>query len=69
MKGSEHKLDQRKFHLNTRKHFTVRVTKHWSRLPKEAGESPSLQVFKSHLDTILSNVLQLTLPEQGGGTR
>lgn len=28
-----------------------------SRLPREAVESPSLERFKSHLNTILSNVL------------
>lgn len=28
-------------------------------------ESPSLEVFKSHLDTILSNMIKGTLPELG----
>ena len=30
--------------------FTVRVTGHWNRLPRAAVESPSLEIFKSHLD-------------------
>ncbi|KFV78399.1 hypothetical protein N308_05559, partial [Struthio camelus australis] len=53
-----HKLNHRQFCLNVRKNFfTVRVTEHWHRLPREVVESPSLEIFKSHLDTILGNVL------------
>ncbi|KFV78487.1 hypothetical protein N308_03038, partial [Struthio camelus australis] len=53
-----HKLKHRKFHLNMRKNFfPVRVTEHWIRLPREAGESPSLEIFKTRLDTILGNML------------
>ena len=37
--------------------FTVRVTKHWHRLPWEVVESPSLEIFKSHLDMVLGNWL------------
>lgn len=36
--------------------FTVQMFTHWERFPKEAMESPSLEVFQN-LDTILSNVL------------
>ncbi|KFV80742.1 hypothetical protein N308_05975, partial [Struthio camelus australis] len=53
-----HKLNHRKFHLNMRENFfTVRVTEPWNRLPREVVESPSLEIFKSHLDEILGNVL------------
>ncbi|KFV83020.1 hypothetical protein N308_15266, partial [Struthio camelus australis] len=53
-----HKLKHRKFHLNMRKNFfTVRVTEHRNRLPREVVESPCLEMFKSRLDTILGNVL------------
>ncbi|KFV80535.1 hypothetical protein N308_01216, partial [Struthio camelus australis] len=52
------KLNRRKFHLNLRKDFfAVRVTEHWSRLPREAVESPSLELFKTRLDVILDNML------------
>ena len=37
-----------------RKHFfTLRVMEHWNRLPREFEESPSLEIFKTHLDKVL----------------
>ena len=34
--SKEHKLEYRNFHTNIRKKcFTVRVTEHWHRLPRE----------------------------------
>jgi len=69
-RGSWHKLRHRKFRLNTRKDFfPLRVTEHWNRLPREVVESPSLEIFKTHLDAVLCSLLWVTLLWQEGWTR
>lgn len=40
--------------------FILRVTEIWNKLPREATESPSLRIVKTHLDTFLCNSLKGT---------
>jgi len=57
-KGNGHKPKHRKFHLNMRKNFfTLRLTEHWNRLSRGVVESPSLEIFKTCLDTVLCSLL------------
>ncbi|KFP09329.1 hypothetical protein Z169_09035, partial [Egretta garzetta] len=52
------KLNQGRFRLDIRKKFfTMRLVKHWNRLPREVVEASSLEAFMARLDGALSNLI------------
>jgi len=58
IRGNGRKLKHRKFCLNTKKNFfPLRMTEPWNRLPRGAVESPSLEIFETHLDEVLCSLL------------
>ena len=52
-KGGRFRLDIRK------KFFTVRMVRHWDRLPRYVVDAPSLETFKAKLDQALGNLMWL----------
>ncbi|KAK4823942.1 hypothetical protein QYF61_008328 [Mycteria americana] len=58
MRGEAFKLKKGSFRLDIRKKFfTVRVVRHWNRLPREVVDALSLEVFKARLDEALSKLI------------
>lgn len=44
-------MHQRKFRFDIRKNlFTGKVVRHWNKMSRVMVESPSLEVFKKHVD-------------------
>lgn len=65
-RGSGYKLQQERFNLNVIKNcFTVRTVSRWNDLPREVVESPSLEVFKMHLNRVLHNLIWAPFPMKG----
>ena len=57
-RGNGFTLKEGRFRLDVRKKFfTVRVVRHWNRLPTGVVDAPSLEVFKARLDGALSNLV------------
>ena len=56
--GASFKLQEGRIRLATRKKLlTLRVVRHWHRMPREAVDAPSLAVFKARLDGALSKLV------------
>ncbi|KFO78580.1 hypothetical protein N303_07695, partial [Cuculus canorus] len=52
------KLERGRFRLDIRRNFfTVRVVRHWHRLPREAVDASSLEVFTARLDGALGSLV------------
>ena len=57
-RGNGFKLKEGRFRLDVRgKLFTMRVVRCWHRLPREAVDAPSLEVFKARLDGALGSLV------------
>jgi len=57
-RGNGFELKQGRFRLDIKKKFfTLRLVRHWRRLPREGMDAPSLALFKARLDGALSNLV------------
>ncbi|KFW65421.1 hypothetical protein AS28_04212, partial [Pygoscelis adeliae] len=57
-RGNGFKLKGGRFRLDLREKFlTLRVVKHWHRLPREVVDAPCLETFQVRLDGALSNLI------------
>jgi len=58
MRRNSFKVEEGKFRLDIRKKlFTVRVVRHWNRLPREVVNTLTLEALKSRLDGALCNLV------------
>ena len=57
-RGNGFKLKEGRFRLDIRKkYFTVRIVRHWNRLPSVVIEVSSLETFKTSLHNALGNLI------------
>jgi len=57
-KSNGFKLKEGRFRLDVMgKFFTERVVRCWNRLPREAMDAPSLEMFKARLDGALGSLV------------
>jgi len=57
-RGNRPQLKEGEFRLaNRRKFFMIKVVRQQNRLPREAADAPSRQVFEVRLDRALSNLI------------
>ena len=56
-RGNGFILKEGRFRLDIKKFFTVRVVRHWHRLPRAVVDAPSLETFKARLDQALGNLI------------
>jgi len=64
-RGNGFKVKEGRFRPGVRKKFfTMRVVKHWHRLPRNVMDAPVLETFKVRLDWALSSLiwLKMSLP-------
>ena len=58
MRGNGFNVEEGTFRLDIRKKLlTVRVVRHWNRLPSDVVDAPSLEAFKTKLGGALSNLI------------
>ena len=58
LRGNGFKLEESRFRIDIRKKFfTLKVVRHWNRLPSEAVDALSVEAFKARLDGALSNLV------------
>ena len=57
-RGNRFQLKEKRFRLDIRKkYFTLRVMRHWCRLPRKVVNAPSLETYKVRVDAALSNMI------------